>query len=368
MMHNLAYTIVLLILFGFETNAQRPVRDIIVYKESININHITPEAIDSLEKINTKRFKSITFNKSANQADFNWVCDKFRGIKRIMIESSNDSIADISKIAQLDSLEELLALHLATSHDSPIDLAIISELTELTTINFNSTHVANTEALKNLHKLKNVGFYLSEVNAISFLYHTPLVEVLHLHGLSHSIENYEPVANLKELRELAIYMNPQATDTNLVVLKSLNTLRKIQMRSCFKVTTLDFLENNNHLEEIDAGWCSGLKDFSALANFKSLKKLSLDDTNIVDLSDLEGITTLVSVDFSYTDIKDISVLKNCTDLLYVNIEKTQVTDLSPLEKCTNLKRVRVSPNIPNLDQQIEKLIAINPSLEVRVRR
>ena len=70
-------------------------------------------------------------------------------------------------------------------------------------------------------KLKKARFFSSEIDSIEFVKNTPELESLNLHGIGHTFKNYEPLCELKKLKDLDIYMNKQATDENLALLVKL---------------------------------------------------------------------------------------------------------------------------------------------------
>lgn len=361
-------TISILVLFNlvfFLTNAQEKTKDYKINTYSITINHFTPELITAINSLENKGGRKVVISKEINQSDFKKICEEFTWISNFEVGSRNEHIVSIEPISNLKSLKKLRLSSMQASKETPINLQPLETLTGLIDIDFFATRVTNTDILKNLNQLQHVSLYMSSVSSISFLKKTPNIEKLSLYGFGHTFENYKPVSGLKALKELNIYMNKQATDENLEVLKSLTTLREIQMANDLNVTSLNFLENNVNIEEIHATWCANLSDFSALSNFKKLKILSFQDTKLEGLDMLKGITTLTSIDVSKTKIKDISFLKNCLNLETIKISKTLVDDISPLFECKNIWTIELSSIVP--EEQIEKLKSLNPKMSVTIK-
>ncbi|AZQ64731.1 hypothetical protein EI427_21135 [Flammeovirga pectinis] len=354
----------LFILVNISVNAQKETKSFNISPFNITINHLTTEAIEAINSTENKEKLTVIVGNIATQSDFDLTCEKFPWILELEFANRNEHINNISAISNLKSLKVLNLRWLEASQEKPIDLEPLRNLINLIELDCYNTHVTNTDALGNLTKLEDVSFYMSAVNSISFLYKTPNVKGLSLYGTDHTFENYEPVASLKELQYLNIYMNPQATDNALRVLESLTNLRKIEMANSKEVTSLNFLKNNTNIEEIHANWCNKLIDFSALSGMRSLKELEFTETKLEHLDMLKKITTLVDVDISETNVKNISFLKKCQDLEYLEISETPIQEISPLFKCEKLIRVELSSNIP--DKQVQKLKSLNPNITIDI--
>jgi len=316
--------------FVLSTQAQEDPIDFKINSYSIIINHVTPEAIEAINNAEKKENVNVVIGKVASQQDFDLACKNFPWIKTLEVSRNNELISNIDAISNLDSLTTLGFNSLKSTEETPLDLGPLAKLMALTEINFYATRVANTEALGGHDQLKNVSFYMSDVNSISFLESTPNVEKLSLYGFGHTFKNYDSVAQLKNLKELNIYMNKQATDEALEVLKSLSSLEVIRMSNDKQVTSLDFLENNVNMQEIRANWCDSLTNFSALAKMKNLRVLEISDTGIENLDVIDGLTNITDLDISRTKVKDLDPLKNCLSLGSINISQTDIVDISPL--------------------------------------
>ncbi len=80
-----------------------------------------------------------------------------------------------------------------------------------------------------------------------------------------------------------------------------------------------------------------VSDLSPLAGITSLQVLWLEGTQVTDLSPLAGITSLQVLSLAGTQVTDLSPLAGITSLQNLSLEGTQVTDLSPLAGITSLE-------------------------------
>lgn len=212
----------------------------------------------------------------------------------------------------------------------PVDIAAIEGLKELDRLAFYGERLINLDALAGLPKLKDLSLPNSNIHTLDFLEQTNAVESLNLLGSDHTFKNYKPLLHLKNLRELDICANRQATDANLQDLASLTTLEKFGMPQCTEVTSLDFLRNSKGLKEIDVSTCPSLREMDALATFAQLEVLDLSSIPVSDIGFLKDAKKLRELDLSNTQVTDISPLAGVTALERLNLSWTRVTDLSPL--------------------------------------
>lgn len=212
----------------------------------------------------------------------------------------------------------------------PIDIAAIEGLKELEELVVYGRRLINIDALAGLTKLKYLCIQMSDINTLDFLEHSTAVERLNLLGSDHTFKDYKPLLHLRNLRDLDIGSNRQATDASLKVLAALTTLEKFSMGLCTEVTSLDFLRGSKGLREIDVTACLALRDLDALASFADLEVLDLGATPVTDIDFLKDAKKLRELDLSSTQITDISLLATITSLERLNLSDTQVSDLSPL--------------------------------------
>lgn len=106
---------------------------------------------------------------------------------------------------------------------------------------------------------------------------------------------------------------------------SLNDIKKIT-----SIETLD-LTGNKYIQNIEP-----------LGQLASLRKLSLAETNIADLTPIRNLTGLVMLDLSNTKVDDLTALKYSSNLKKLNVSNTPVADITVLEKMAMLDTLDLS--------------------------
>ena len=296
-------------------------------------SEVTPEDIKKMtEKKNWP--VRISFHKDADANIFE-VLKKFPHLKMVSFHSVN-AMKDFSMLKELKNLEYLYVNRPIFNDKVIFDYSELSHLKNLKKLDFSSVKGKNVEALKNCSSLVEAKFYMSPIDSLEFVSGTPNLEKLDLYGFKHTFPSYAPLANLKKLKWLNVYMNKQATDKNLAVLEGLNTLETFKMANCKQITSLNFLRNCRSLKELSATWAEKLEDISVLGELPELQKVDLWDVPIKNIGVFKGKKKLEELNLKRTRIKDISPLATCPKLEGINLCETEVTDLSPLANCQEL--------------------------------
>ena len=240
--------------------------------------------------------------------------------------------------AEFEELREVIAAFNEGSRRGeapPIDIAAIHGLEDRERIELRDTRLLNTGALAGLPSLKELsitryGDTGDGLDTLDFLEQTRGIEKLDLIGSSHTFADYKPLLNLKNLRELDISCNRQATDANLEDLAALTTLEKFTMEMGLEAASLDFLRNCKGLRAVNVRACTKLRDTEALGTLADLEFLDLDATPVADIGFLKGAGKLRELILSDTQVSDISPLAGLASLERLDLSGTGVTDISPL--------------------------------------
>ncbi|MFK7769504.1 MAG: leucine-rich repeat domain-containing protein [Mariniblastus sp.] len=351
-----ASAMALLILTGLLSAPFVSAQDFSVGSSSIQLKKYSP---DMMEEIKKRKFpKRVLLDKVSGDAELAEVA-KWNWVESLEIRS--DSVSELGQVAKLINLKKL-RLGLKASKENPTDLTPLAGLENLEELDLYANPVTKVEALEGLTHLKVVKLYMARVSSIDFVAKAPDLEELNLYGYRHTFENYEPITKLKNLKKLNVYMNTQAVDEKLAALKSLTSLEEIRLSNCKKITTFDFIENCKSMKRIDASWCRGIVDYSALSalpmleqvtltegTFKNLdflkgkeklKQVTLSRTPIANVNELSGLPSLESLYLDGTEVTDITGLGNSPALSFLSISKTKVSDISPLQSADKLYGLR----------------------------
>ncbi len=130
-----------------------------------------------------------------------------------------------------------------------------------------------------------------------------------------------------------------------------------------QVSDLSPLAELMNLEWLDLPYTQ-VSDLSPLTELKSLKELRLYNTPVNDLSPLVVLKNLGTLDLSNTQVSDVSPLSELKNLKQLNLSNTQVNDLSPLVELKNLVLLSLG-NTPVSDEQVQELRQTLPNCEIR---
>ena len=323
-------------------------------------------------------------------------------MKHLELSGRETALESFEILGAFEDLSVLKLRQLGDPNQSDFfyDVAPLANLTQLRELTIYATHVTGLDALAACTQLRELSLYMASADSLSFLEHTPHLTALDLYGKDHRFDSYALVAQLGDLRELNLYMNPLALDDNLQVLAGLSSLREIGLGHLDEITNLDFLANNLYLQELKASWTdklvsiealrpmlclqlvdirdSQVTDLSPLTGKPTIETINLSGTPVTDLSALKGLVSLEDLDVSETAIQDLSKLPFLPNLQSLNLEETPVTDLSPLVERTprlqsiNLREVEVTDFEPLFELlELEKIVLdrdADPALAERLRQ
>jgi len=329
----------------------------------ITINKASDEAIKAINAFEGKEEIKVVFGKNISQEGFSKACKAFPWIKEMEVSYGNENINDISAMSEMKGLRSVTFKSLKATKEKPLDLISISQSKNLENLDFYATKVINTEALNNLTMLKEVSFYMSSVSSIDFVKSTPALTKLNLYGTGHTFENYAPLSSLPQLKELNIYMNPQATDENLKILESLTELRSLSMSNNNYATTLSFLKNSKDLRELRANWCDKLEDFTVLAQLTKLEFLYLSKTSLSTIDFLNKNDRITDLDISKTEVTDLTPIKDATTIKSLNISGLEVEDVTFISNYPTMYSLKLPESVP--EDQISKIKESHPKLRIR---
>ena len=259
------------------------------------------EAFASLGKISQVRFVEIT-NGNANITSF----DPVKSLPRLVKFSvSRPKLND----GQPWSLRPFALIHL----------------------NLNRTLVSDVDSLGACTKLRALYLTDSGVTSLRCLSSMPALRELSFGDSKISIDSYEPVGSLGQLRQLSIHCPSTVDEASLSSLARLTQLRQFGC-SITSIRNLGFLANCVAMERLDLPGNEQLENIDAIGNMEYLRSVYLSGAAVNDLSALSNKRYLDTLSVPETAVVDLTPLEHCTSLEKLDISETVVRDLAPLAR------------------------------------
>ncbi len=278
-----------------------------LHKYPINVASLLPQAkVVSIPDANLAAAVRQTLRLSSNQAITTHAMLNLSGL-----DVRNSSITDLTG---LEHAHNLRALNLGTVYiegegyinsNTVSNLSVLSELTNLTSLNLDNNNISDISALSGLTNLTSLNLDNNNISDIS-----ALLGLTNLTWLWLSSNNISDISALSEMINL----------------------------------TWLYLSNNN------------ISDISALSEMINLTSLSLNSNNISDISVLSGLTNLTWLYLFNNNISDISALSEMTNLTSLSLDNNNISDISALTELTQLETLSLSRN--NISD-VSPLLALN---------
>jgi protein phosphatase 1 regulatory subunit 7 len=202
------------------------------------------------------------------------------------------------------------------------NLAVLADLGHLQVFDLGVFHLQETEILqfdsfKNLTKL---GLDSTKTKALNldFLRNMPQLKSLFMVGHS---KNIEAIGSLSQLARLWLH---SATNVPLHFINSLKQLKQLE----FTLGGRDNLDEigENSIEYLSLGRVRGFNSFNNMANFKTLKCLSIDEQIQLQSIDFgQHLSTLIALQLrDCKTLNAVTGIENLSALQRLNIWQTQV--------------------------------------------
>lgn len=148
--------------------------------------------------------------------------------------------------------------------------------------------------------------------------------------------DYSPIKNLTNLKYfsgLGLY-----NFNDMTVFEKMDDLIYFELTFADIQNGLDVICGKEHLLDLSLYRCTA-EDFSPIEKCVNLKRLSLSDTNVTDISFLKNLTELEYLDIDNTNPEEYNKIGCCTKLKFLYISDTNITDLSFLKNLKSLERL-----------------------------
>ena len=196
-----------------------------------------------------------------------------------------------------------------------IDLASLTNLTQLNSLSLDSNQISDLAPLANLTQLNSLSLDSNQISDLA-----PLANLAQLNSLSldgNQIIDVAPIAKLTQLKVLYLHSN-QISD--LAPLAKLTQLKVLYLHS------------------------NQISDVAPLANLTQLSGLDLGGNQISDVAPLANLTQLSGLDLGGNQISAVAPLANLMQLNSLSLTSNQISDVTPLANLTQLERLDLSNN------------------------
>ena len=208
---------------------------------------------------------------------------------------------------------------LGIGYTSIDDITSVYKFKKLKQLYVSRTGIKDYSFIKNIPTLEGIDFSENDIQDISFLKDYPNLKLVSAAG--NNIENIDVLKNLTNLESLNLDNNKIK---DISALKDLNHLRAVSLENN-NITKLDALSSKNELERLFLSNNSGL-ELATLKN-DSLEQLTVNNTNIRDLSVVSNLPKLKKIVANDNKITTLSHLKNAKVLESVEVNNNKIDSL-----------------------------------------
>ena len=203
---------------------------------------------------------------------------------------------------------------------TPIDdITPVYKFKKLKQLYVSRTGIKDYSFIKNIPTLEGIDFSENDIQDMSFLKDYPNLKLVSAAG--NNIENIDVLKNLTNLESLNLDNNKIK---DISALKDLNHLKAVSLENN-NITKLDALSNKNELERLFLSNNGGL-ELATLKN-DSLEQLTVNNTNIRDLSVVSNLPKLKKIVANDNKITTLSHLKNAKILESVEVNNNKIESL-----------------------------------------
>ena len=209
----------------------------------------------------------------------------------------------------------------ADNHRPPlVDISPLAQMTDLTSVRLYNCMVSDLSPLEGLYKLENI-----EISSMqNYL----------MNECRNGVILPCDFTGLQKLRSLLLV----AAHCSVPKLSGLANLARIYLHG---INSLEGLENQLSVKEINIEESPDLSDLSPLASCPALERLEVSRTKIHDLTPLTNHPNLKSINVNHTAVTDVSPLSTIPTLELVWLYGTAVTDVSCLATLPRLNSLNL---------------------------
>jgi Leucine-rich repeat (LRR) protein len=347
-------------------------------------NSIIPKGSTDIVKISN--YLTITdkiLSESLSREIIGW----WNSLDDIWKKIINASIGKIPEIWENISTGIFINEYGTTETPNEGDIKIISNISS---VNYNGSRewtkgmftqdsdyskINDIKPLKKLNQLKS----LTLDNWSGKLDLSPLIakkiECLDLHG---DIENFEVLSTLKCLKNLKIKtinadFDAKSIENSLIEeleikgriknVDSISSLKKLMKLTInfSQLSDISFLMNLKSLTNLDLS-CNSIKNAEVISNIVSLNHLNIGQNEIITIDWVKNFKNLETLNIGFNDLESIEPIGVLKSIKSLNIRQTKTSDLNAISNLNNLEILLAEGNyISDLSPlyNLKKLIKLN---------
>ncbi len=271
----------------------------------------------------------------------------------LALDGNAPSVEILSSMVSVDSLDlsgsEINSLgpvlkftkinHLAFDNTEVQDLSPLTDIKTLISISGENTKVNTLKPLANLVDLENVDFAGSPIQAILPLVNLKKLNYLNVDGTSLE-ESDVPDFLLKNPDVNIIYRTEELENWWGLLDDTWKNIFKAQFGKEEEPDT-EALHKWTSSPEIKVEKAS-ISNLRPLQAFVNLRKLSVSDVRLTDISDVSELTLLEELKISQAPINDVAFITPLVKLKVLDLSNTGIDDLRPLSPLEELEYLNVS--------------------------
>ena len=276
---------------------------------------------------------------------------------------SNIDISNNKGIKSLEPLSRIQNLKVLNANNTSINsVEALSELRELNNLDISYTDLTNISPIGNLHSLEYLDISFTKVDNIETLINANKLKKINIE--STLVSSLEPISKLSTIRELkGESSNISLKEFEEFILKNNDCIVLYQSENLInwwdglnKDWQQLFIElegwNNepdyiklHHLvkkSKLEITNYRNLRSISPLREFKFIKELTINGTQLTDIGPITEFSRLQSINLSQNPIENLFLLGTLKNLNSINISNTPIEDLEWIITLTHLQYLDIS--------------------------
>jgi Leucine-rich repeat (LRR) protein len=269
------------------------------------------------------------------------------------LKRTNPTIEDLSKAIGVDSLN--------LSGSGVVSLGPVLKFKKLNYLNFDNTKVQDLAPLAEVRTLSSISGINTEVRSLQPL--TNHHEILYLDFRDSPVTSIDPLKTLSALEFLNVdgsRIDPDEIPEFLASVPTANVIYRsaqleewwsmlddtwkgifqgqfgkmpvMDMKALHSMTAKSYVEIDN----------KSISNLQPLTVFVNLRKLSINDVPLMDISAVNELVLLEELRISQAPVSNLNHLSNLQKLTYLNLSNTGIEDLRPLGVLVALERLNLS--------------------------